>query len=110
MQKALMTTHVLSQTKIQQICKISKITKGISTDGRVRVEASQTVWRQYAKDLTQDVPHVVRDEDHITSTSLNQLVTGWQSHWKQFNIMSFQLDRYNSTLHDSLVKKNDKTF
>ena len=77
-------------------------------DGRVRVEVSQTVWRQYAKDLTQDVPHVVTGEDHITGSSLNQLVTGKQSHWKQFNIMSFQLDRYNSTFHDSPVKKNRK--
>ena len=42
-----------------EICKCSKIGKGIEEDGRVRVEVSQTVWRQYAKDLTQDVPHVV---------------------------------------------------
>ena len=53
-------------------------------------------------------PTCCHREDHITGSSLNQLLTGKQSHWKQFNIMSFQLDRYNSTFHDSPVKKNHK--
>ena len=58
--KLKLKTYVLS--KIRQICECSKIAKGIEEDERVRVEVSQTVWRQYAKDLTQVDPLVVKDK------------------------------------------------